>query len=159
MKRMWLCPIKNRSWNVIKKYGLYGLSIGKKKAYDKIKIGDTLLVYVYRPVGKIVGICSVTSIPFMDYKPYWGYKKNGGIRYPCRIKLKICYNLVDDYGIIMPLYEVMGYYDEKKGINVEPYFGSNIMFYRINEEVLEDIKRKIESASLLNSIVGKKIDI
>jgi len=150
MKKIWLCPMKKNSWNILKKYALYGLSSGKKNALDKLTVGDMLLIYVYRPVGKIVGICSVTSTPFIDHNPYWGYERNGGIRYPYRVDLKLCYNLVDEYDLKIPLYEIMGYYDKKKGIKVEPYFGSNIMFYRINEEVIDDIKRKIESVTSLS---------
>jgi len=42
---MWLCPIRLRSWNIIKRWKTYGLPCGRKKEIEKLALEDLLAVY------------------------------------------------------------------------------------------------------------------
>lgn len=81
---VWLCPVKPRSWRVIKRVGLFGFPKSAKITKDKPESGDLLMFYVLKPVRGIVSIAKVTSMVFEDHTDIWGHDK-----YPFRVKIDL----------------------------------------------------------------------
>jgi len=143
---IWLCPIKLRSWNIIKKRHVYGLPCGRKRKLENLGIGDLLVIYVYPPVAGIVGVCEVTSKPFIGYESLWGKSSTMKVKYPCRINVKPIPNLVVEKSKAVPLYVVLGYANHMKGLVVEPYL-HNILFTKLTKEQSKIILNELSKYS------------
>lgn len=126
---MWLCPIKEKSWRILQKHGVYGVPCNRKSVFDAVKIGDLLAIYLYPPVRAITGICRVISDPFEDDEPLWG-KVSGRAKYRCRIKAEIIAHATpNNKGV--PLHKILGFENEKGKYTVEPYL-HGILFFKLS---------------------------
>lgn len=74
---VWLCPVKARSWRIIRKVKMFGAPKSVHKVFSQVRPGDLLVFHVLKPINGIVAIGEVTSQMFEDYQDVWG--KN---RYP-----------------------------------------------------------------------------
>jgi hypothetical protein len=54
----WICPVKPKSWKIIKKQSIFGA--GRKIVMQELKIGDILYFHIFRPVNGIVGKANVS---------------------------------------------------------------------------------------------------
>ena len=81
---IWLCPVKPRSWSIIKKVKIFGAPKSVSRVFSQVRPGDLLCFYVLRPINRIVAIGKVTSQMFEDHQDIWGKT-----RYPLRVKIEI----------------------------------------------------------------------
>jgi len=140
----WLCPIKQKSWRIIKKYGVYGVPCNRKNKLDALEIGDFLVIYVYPPVRGILGICKVTSRPYEDDEPLWG-KVSGFAKYRCRIRVKIIPHYTFRTYEVVPLYKILGFENAREEYSVEPYL-HGILFIKLSND---------QRRTLLNELAKK----
>jgi predicted RNA-binding protein len=124
--------VKQKSWRIIKKHGVYGVPRNRTKELDALDIGDLLVIYVYPPVRRILGICKVASYTYEDNKPFWG-RVTGFAKYPCRIRVEI----ISDFSLknheIVPLFKILGVENTEGGYSVEPYL-HRTLFIRLSNQ-------------------------
>lgn len=142
---MWLCPIKWRSWKIIRKENVYGLPCGRRMELDALEIGDLLAIYIHLPVRGIVGVYKVTSRPFIGNELLWGINKSGGVKYQYRIKLKPIPNYIINKDKVIPLHTILGFANNKKGYIIEPSL-HNVLFIKLTN---------MQSKVLLNELAKR----
>lgn len=130
---MWLCLVKSKSWDIMRKNQVYGLPIGRKNELEDIKVGDLLAIYIIHPLRKIIGICKVTSQPYVGYESIWGENSRSNVKYPYRIKVEPIDELVVSKKDSIPLHIVFGYVNSKRGYIIEPYL-RNILFLKMTDK-------------------------
>jgi hypothetical protein len=81
--KVWLCPVKPRSWNIIRKKKVFGAPIRASEAMQLIRPGDLLAFHVLRPTHGIVAVYQATPRVYEDYEDIWGKE-----RYPLRVKIE-----------------------------------------------------------------------
>lgn len=133
---MWLCPIKLKSYGIIKKKNIYGLPCGKKEYLYALEKGDLLAVYVHLPIRGIVSICKVISRPFVDDEPLWGINKMGGVKYRCRIKVKNIPKYTVSRDKAIPLHKILGFENHERGYIIEPHI-RNVLFIKLSKKQSE----------------------
>jgi len=144
---MWLCPIKSKSYDIIKKNNIYGLPCGKKEYLYALEKGDLLAIYIHLPTQGIVSICKVISRPFVDDEPLWGINHLGGVKYRCRIKLKNIpkYTVSKDKAI--PLHKILGFENHERGYIVEPML-RNVLFIKLSKRQSEILLNEMRARNL-----------
>jgi hypothetical protein len=110
--KVWLCPVKPRSWRVIKRTGTFGVP----KTEGRAKLGDLLIFHVLKPINGIVAVGKITCEAFEDYTNLWGQNK-----YPCRFKVKIIFDCSERGGEAIPLSAVYGETNDPN-ISIQPFF-------------------------------------
>jgi len=114
--KIWLCPVKPRSWRIIKSNKLFGVPKRALKAFCRIRPGDLLVFHVFKPINGILSICKVTSDIFEDHQDIWG--KN---RYPFRVKIELIPKFMRDKNQPIPI--SLLFYKSKSSdeVKIEPY--------------------------------------
>jgi len=74
---VWLCPIKPKSWRIIKTFKVFGFPKHTSKVVSKVRPYDLIIFHVLKPVNGIIEICKVASEVYENHSDIWG--KN---RYP-----------------------------------------------------------------------------
>jgi hypothetical protein len=131
---IWLCPIKPRSWRIIKAKRLFGVPKGQIDTFRNVKPGDILVFHVFKTVKGIVALCRVVSEVFESYEDVWG--KN---RYPLRVHIEFIPNMTRDEDRPIPLSAIFGR-DNQSEIEIQPYLKS-VWITKISEGQYENLKR------------------
>ena len=79
MSKYWMFIINEENWEVVKNKNVIGTR--HKYKYDKINIGDSIFIYIIRPLSALVGLFLVNS-KFEDNKEIFGK-----IIFPFRLEL------------------------------------------------------------------------
>jgi len=124
---IWLCPVKPRSWRIIKSNKLYGVPKRALKLFCRIQPGDLLVFHVLKPINGIVSVCKVTSEVFENHQDIWGRG-----RYPFRVKIEFIQHFTRNKEKPIPLSSVCGKINSQRGIIIEPYL-KNVWITRISK--------------------------
>jgi len=130
---IWLCPVKLKSWRIVRKVGLFGVPKVVYNVFSQVRPEDLLIFHVLKPVRGIVAIAKVTSQMFEDDQDIWGRN-----RYPLRVKIEILQGLPKSEKPA-PLSALIGE-NTNPEIEIEPYLG-NVCITKITEEQYEKIKK------------------
>ncbi len=122
----YICPVKFKSWNIIRKKAIFGTDKNARNIIEKFAIGDILYFHVLSPIKGIVGIAKVKSEMFKDNADIWGKD-----RYPFRVKIEIIHNLRSSGKMSIPLNIL---FDKciNEEISIEPYL-RNVSIVSISE--------------------------
>lgn len=137
---VWLCPVKPRSWRIIKKLKVFGAPRSAYKVTGKIKPGDMLIFHVFKPVNGIVAVCKVVSEVYEDYEDIWG--KN---RYPLRVRIDFIPGKQREESNPVPLCLLFGC-RPKGEISVEPYL-KNVWITDVTNEQYQLLERIFEKSN------------
>jgi len=124
---VWLCPVKPKSWRIIKSVKVFGLPTKASAILKQIKPGDQLIFHVFKPINGIIAMGEVDSYTYEDHSDLWG--KN---RYPFRVKLKFNQNLLRDEANPIPITYLFGK-APANDVRVEPYL-KNVWITKISKE-------------------------
>jgi predicted RNA-binding protein len=80
----WLCPVKRRSWQLIKQERVFGAPAHTAKLMNQVRIGDILVIHSLGQVKGIIALCKVTSNVHLENSDIWGVN-----RYPLRVHIEI----------------------------------------------------------------------
>jgi len=129
---VWLCPVKARSWRIIKKTKMFGVPRNVHKIFTQVKLDDLFVFHVLKPINGIVAIAKVTSQMFEDYQNIWG--KN---RYPLRVNIKILQQYLENENGYIPLSALIG--AKNSEIEIEPYL-RNIWITKITKKQYRNLQ-------------------
>jgi predicted RNA-binding protein len=111
---IWLCPVKPRSWQVIKNVKVFGVQRRAAKTINKVRLGDLLVFHSLRPVNGIVGVFRVASEVYEDNQDIWG-----PLKYPLRVRLEASPAFRVAIGNPIPISSLFGY-NNKADVVIEP---------------------------------------
>ena len=114
---VWLCPVRPRSWRIIKKNKIFGAPKNASTIFSKVQIGDLLVIHVLRPINGIVAICRIVSEIFESDEDLWGQN-----RYPLRVRLEIISKYLRTEANSIPLSSLFGKIGNPE-IEIHPYMG------------------------------------
>lgn len=149
MENIWLAPIKPTSWPIIKQNGVYGVPLSKKKYLDEVKENDFIAFYIYPPINGIIGISKVISKPFIDNSILWS-KSGLSDKYSYRVKIIILNKYMLKRSKVIPLYEIIGYKNNKKNFIIEPYL-RNIMLLKLSKNDSDILFNSFENKNIQNN--------
>jgi len=132
---VWLCPVKPRSWGIIKKRALFGAPKQQLETFSNVKPGDLLVFHVFRPVNGIVSVYRVASEVFENYEDIWGKD-----RYPFRVCVEPIPHMLRDEDKPIPLSAIFGKGDKQSEIEIEPYL-KNIWITKISERQYKNLQK------------------
>jgi predicted RNA-binding protein len=132
--KVWLCPVKPRSWRIIKNTKLFGVPKTGLKTISLVRPGDLLIFHVLKPVNGIVAIAKVISEVFEDHQDIWGRH-----RYPFRIKIEFNSRFIKNEKECIPLRILFGKIQGKEDIWIEPYL-KNIWITQISNTQYQKLK-------------------
>ncbi|MEM3640877.1 MAG: EVE domain-containing protein [Candidatus Bathyarchaeia archaeon] len=139
---IWLCPVKPKSFRIIKTLKVFGLPKNKANLAKQIKKYDLIIFHVLKPINGIVAVCEVTSEVYEDYENIWGKMK-----YPLRLKVRFIPELTIHEKESIPLsclfYTVYG----SDNVIIEPYIKGTYIT-PITSEQFEKLKALIKQKSL-----------
>ena len=72
-------------------------------------------------------MAKIVSTPFIDTRILWSNPESKIDKYGYRIKLKFNTEHILRKNEVIPLYEILGYNDLKKGFIIEPYLHNTIL--------------------------------
>jgi len=127
---IWLCPVKPRSWRIIKKEKVFGVPRQASKTIRDLRTEDLLVFHVLKPINGIVAVCKVASEVYEDGQNIWGKD-----RYPLRMKIEFIQGLLRDENNPVPL----SYFFGKTANNefqIEPYL-KNVWITKVAKEQYE----------------------
>ena len=121
----WICPVKPKSWKIIKKRGVFGA--GRKVIMQQLRIGDILYFHAFRPVNGIVGKARVSSELFKDNRDIWGKDL-----YRYRVKIEVLDDLLAKK---RQPFQLSTFFDKviDQEITVEPYL-RNVSIVKISDD-------------------------
>ena len=125
---VWLCPIKPKSWRIIKTFKVFGFPKRASKAVSKIKPDELIIFHVLKPTSGIIAICRVASKVYESHSNLWG--KN---RYPLRVKIDFIPGFLRDKNTTIPISLLFHKAKDSDEIRIEPYL-RNIWITKITEE-------------------------
>lgn len=137
---VWLCPIKRRSWQLIRRYNVFGAPNNAHKIMADVKIGDLLIIYLIRPANTIVAIYSIVSELHVENRDIWGRD-----RYPLRFNLEIFRDLVKEGYDPLPLSCIYGG-NSRSNLSIEPFF-KNIWLTKIGENQYQNLLTYLEQTT------------
>ena len=125
MMTSWICPVKPKSWKIIKRQSIFGS--GRKAIMQDLRIGDTLYFHVFKPVNGIVGKAKVNSELFEDNQNIWGKDL-----YRFRVKIEV---LDDILAKNKQPFRLSCFFDKviDKEIIIEPYL-RNVSTVKISDD-------------------------
>lgn len=124
---IWLCPVKPKSWRIIKNTKIYGAPRLASKIMSQVKPNDLLVFHVLKPINGIVAVCRVTSRVYEDNKDIWGKD-----RYPLRVKIEFIQNLLTDESTPIPISRFFGE-NAHNEFKIEPYL-KNVWITKLTKE-------------------------
>lgn len=113
-RNYWLNLVTGTSWDEFLKSGgdVSGFRKSQKNTVKKIKQGDYLLCYL-TGLSRWIGILEVTSEPYKDDSKRWSFDT-----FPCRIKVKIVYQLEPETAVpIKSLKDQLSIFEDLKSPN------------------------------------------
>ena len=121
----WLCFIRPKDWGILRKKHIYVLPEKKKKTFEMFKKGD-FLAFLVSPRSRvknngIVGIGEIVSLSLVYVEPLAEYGESINTRYPYRVKVDIPEENTLKRSQAIPLHEIFGYENIKKGFVIEPF--------------------------------------
>jgi hypothetical protein len=138
----WICPVKVKSWRIIKKKGVFGGAKKSLKVFEDLQIGDTLFFHVFRTKNGIAGKGRVMSKLFVDNQNIWGKDM-----YPYRVKVEILNDLLAEKKQPIPISCLFDNVIDQE-ITIEPYL-RNLSIVRISEN----------QASLLSKLLDEEANL
>lgn len=125
---IWLCPIKPKSWRIIKTLKVFGFPKRASKIVSKVRPNDLIIFHVLKPVNGIIAMCKVASEVYENHSDIWG--KN---RYPLRVKIEFIPNFTRDKNTPIPI--SLLFYNAKGSdeIKIEPYL-KNVWITKITQK-------------------------
>lgn len=120
----WLCPVKFRSWRIIRRRGVFGVPERARAILEQLNIGDYMVFHVYR--GGMVAICKVTSGTYKDNEDIWGKDL-----YPFRVKIEIIHDLLAEKKNPIPISCILGS-NLSEEFTIEPYL-RNVRIAKIGQ--------------------------
>jgi predicted RNA-binding protein len=132
---VWLCPVKTRSWRIIKTRKLFGTPKQQLETLLNVKPGDLLAFHVLKPVDGIVSVYRVVSEVFENHEDIWGRS-----RYPFRVRIEPMPHMLRDIDKPIPLSAILGKGDKQSEIEIEPYL-KNVWITKISERQYENLQR------------------
>jgi EVE domain len=129
---VWLCPIKKRSWQLIRRYNVFGAPKHAGKLMEEVKIGDSLIIYVLRPTNAILAIYRVKSEVHNENRDIWGR-----YRYPLRVDLEILHDFLKEGYKPLPLSCIYGG-NSRSNVSIEPFF-KNVWLTKVGENQYESL--------------------
>jgi hypothetical protein len=143
--RCWFCVVKPGSWRFMKKVGLFGVGIKGSKQLLQAKPGDLLIVYSGSLKGGVIGICRISSEPFVSTKEVWSRS------YPYRVSIQV----ISDFAS-SPVSMSMLLGQRDTGVEITPYLlGTGIIELRPCDKVLaflESIKQESTARSSIDRL-------
>ena len=143
---VWLCPVKPKSFRIIKALRVFGLPKNKANLAKQIKKHDLMIFHVLKPVNGIVAVCEVISEVYEDYQDIWGKMK-----YPIRLKVRFIPELMINEKEPIPLSCLFYDTHESDNIVIAPYI-KGVYITKITSEQFEKLKVLIRQKRL-----GQKI--
>jgi hypothetical protein len=137
---IWLCPVKPRSWQIVKKLKIFGMPRHASKVIEKVKSDDLLVFHVLKPVNGIVAICRVVSEVYEDNKDIWGKD-----RYPLRVRIDFVPGKQRDESNPIPLCSLFGSHS-KSEISIEPYL-RNVWITDVTNKQYQLLERIFEKSN------------
>jgi len=134
---VWLCPVKPKSWRIIKTAKIFGAPRHAFKIMSQVRTGDLLIFHVFKPLNGIVAACKVTSEVYEDNQNIWGKA-----RYPLRVRIEFVPNFLRDESNPIPLSSFFGNPSNKE-VKVEPYL-KNIWITKVTQEQYQILKDLFE---------------
>jgi len=131
---VWLCPVKPRSWRIIKQRKVFGVPYSGQKKLNEVNIGDLLVFYVFKPVNGIVAIYRIVSNPYKGNEDIWGRS-----RYPYRVRIEPIPDFMKKERKPIPLCLLFGTFNNKRGIVVEPYL-RGVLLAKIHDRQFQRLK-------------------
>lgn len=141
---VWLCPVKPKSWRIIKKEKVFGVPRHASKIIQDLGPGDSLIFHVLKPINGIVAVCQVTSEVYEDGQNIWGKD-----RYPLRMKIEFIQGLLRDENNPVPLSCFFGKTANNE-FEIEPFL-KNVWITKITKEQYErlvDAFRNVEEGKI-----------
>jgi len=123
---VWLCPVKPKSWRVIKKSKVFGVP-RNNSLIERVRPGDLLVIHVFKPINGIIAICKVVSEVYEDYSDLWGKG-----RYPMRVKIHLDQKFLLDESNAIPLSYLFSK-NVSNDVEIEPYL-RNIWITKISQD-------------------------
>lgn len=137
---VWLCPVKRRSWQVIRHYNVFGAPKKAHKTMEEVKIGDLLIIYLLRPANVIVAIYNIVSELHEENQDIWGQD-----RYPLRVNLKILHDFVKEGYQPQPLSCIYGG-NSQSTFSIEPFF-KNVWITKVGENQYQNLLKCLDQTS------------
>jgi len=132
---VWLCPVKPRSWRIIRKFKTFGAPIFASEVMKQVRPDDLLVIHLLGGhIKGIVAVCRVISQVYEDHEDFWG--KN---RYPLRVRIEIIPELQRRADNLIPLGSLLGAY-LSSGLSVEPFL-QNINISHVSAKQYESLKK------------------
>jgi len=132
---VWLCPVKPRSWRIIKTRGLFGVPKQQLDTFRNVKPDDLLVFHVLKPINGIVSVCRVVSQVFENYQDIWGKD-----RYPFRVRIEFIPNMLRDESKPIPLSTIFGKEGKQSEIKIEPYL-RNVWITKISKQQYNNLQK------------------
>lgn len=132
---IWLCPVKPRSWRIIKSVKIFGAPRHASKILRQVRPGDLIVFPVFKAINGIIAVYRVTSEVYEGHQDIWGKD-----RYPLRVRIDLIPNLQRDKSNPLPLSSFFGEPFDKE-VKVEPFL-KNIWITKVSREqyqILEDL--------------------
>lgn len=132
---VWLCPVKPKSWRIIKNAKIFGAPRHASRTMKEVKPDDLLVFHVLKPINGIIAVCKVTSEVYEDHQDIWGKD-----RYPIRVRIEFVPNFQRDYNKPIPLTFFFGKPSDKE-VKVEPYL-KNVWITKVSRDqyrILKDL--------------------
>ena len=145
--KIWLCPVKKRSWDIIKRNEIFGVSSFGEKILRKTKPNDLLVFYILSPMNKIIALCRVNSLPIKDATDLWGLG-----RYPHRIKIQ----MIKEFRRSIPLSQLLGRRNQGD-FEIIPYFRGVEMIelkLNMNNKIIKSIEKNPNISDALLKILS-----
>jgi len=131
---VWLCPIKPKSWRIIKTFKIFGFPKRTFKVVSKVRPNDLIIFHVLKPVNGIIAICKVASEVYENHSDIWG--KN---RYPLRVKIEFIPNFTRDKNDSIPISLLFYKAKDSDEIKIEPYL-KNVWITKITQKQYERLE-------------------
>jgi len=132
---VWLCPIRPRSWRIIKAKKIFGAPKQQLDTFRQVQLGDLIVFHVLKPINGIVSVARVVSDVFENHHDIWG--KN---RYPLRVRIEFVPNLVRDEKKAIPISSIFGKIKNQNEIKIEPYL-RYVWITKISQELYENLQK------------------
>jgi len=141
---VWLCPVKPRSWRIIKRKMIFGAPTHAAKIMKRVEPDDLLIFHVFKPTNGIVAVGRVVSDVYEDNQDIWGKD-----RYPLRVRVEFVQGLLRENNPV-PLSSIFNQ-SSKSEIAIEPFL-KNIWIAKVSKEQY----KRLLSSFKANSFAGRK---
>jgi hypothetical protein len=142
--RVWLCPVRGRSWKVSKKFSVFGAPRSARRIMNQVSFDDVIIFHVLRSESGIVALAKVVSEVYEDNSDIYGKD-----RYPLRVKLDFMTSLHGKDHNPIPLSVLFGKYNDE--FSIEPYL-KGIVLAPVSDRSFENIKGAFQYYQTINKM-------